>query len=64
MLPLLKQEMVGMRDLVSNVRDAQDAALSKPYLLETLIDRDVDGHEYMRQLREEKEQPLLLLKAG
>lgn len=40
-----------MRDLVSNVRDAQDAALSKPYLLETLIDKEVDGHEYMRQLR-------------
>lgn len=60
---LLKQEMVSMRDLVSNIRDAQDAAMSKPYLLEMLMDRDIDGHEYMRQLREEKEQPLLLLRA-
>lgn len=60
---LLRQEMFVMRDLVSNVRDAQDAALSKPYLLETLIEREVDGYEYLRQLREEKERPLLLLNA-
>lgn len=61
---LLQQELVGMQELVSNIRDTQDAALSKPYLLETMIEREIDGYQYLRQVREEKERPLLLLQAS
>lgn len=60
---LRKGELTHMRQLVNNVRDAQDAALSKPYLLETLIAKDVDGYEYMQRLKNEKYQPILLVPA-
>lgn len=61
---LLRQELVGMRSLVNNLRDVQDAAASKPYLFETLIEKEIDGYEYMRAITNEKEQPLLLIEAG
>lgn len=60
---LRKQELTHMRQLVNNVRDAQDAALSKPYLLETLIANKVDGSEYMQRLRDEASHPILLVRA-
>jgi len=60
---LLRQELVGMRNLVNNLRDIQDAATSKPYLMETLIERGIDGYEYMQAISKEKEQPLLLITA-
>lgn len=61
---LLKQELVGMRSLVNNLREVQDAATSKPYLMETLIERGIDGYEYVQAIRNEKEQPLLLIEAS
>lgn len=47
--------------LVQGVRDATDAALTKPHLLETLIEKEIDGYEYIKTLREEKNQPIYLL---
>ena len=61
---LLRQELVGMRDLVSNLRDVQDAAMSKPYLMETLIEREIDGYEYVKAITNENERPLLLIEAS
>lgn len=61
---LLKQELIGMRNLVNNLRDVQDVAASKPYLVETLIEREIDGYEYMKQITNEKERPLLLFEAS
>ncbi|PLW68445.1 hypothetical protein [Pseudohalioglobus lutimaris] len=61
---LLRNELPKMRTLVSGVRDAQDAAHSKPYLLDTLIENKIDGYEYMLAIREERERPILLLKAS
>lgn len=52
-----------MTALVQALRDATDAALTKPYLLNTLIEKDIDGFEYIKALREEKQNPLYLLNA-
>lgn len=60
---LLKQELVGTRNLVNNLRDIQDVAASKPFLMETLIERGIDGYEYMQAIRNEKEQAILLIEA-
>jgi hypothetical protein len=56
-------ELEGIKALVNNLREAQDAALSKPYLIQTLIDKEIDGYQYIKQLHEEKDRPLLLLSA-
>ena len=50
-----------MKELVNGVRDAQDAAFTKPYLLNTLVEQGIDGRAYITALREEKEHPLLML---
>ena len=52
---LLRQELVGMHELVNHVREVQDAALSKPYLIKTLIDREIDGYEYIQAVANEKQ---------
>lgn len=44
------------------LRDATDAAASKPYLLDYLRTRRIDGGEYIASLEREKEHPLLILK--
>jgi len=61
---LLKQELLGMQNLVGNLRDVQDASSSKPYLMETLIEREIDGYEYMQAITNEKEQAFLLIETG
>lgn len=53
-----------MQKFVSNVRDIQDSMNSKPYLIETLISKKMDSFEYLRQLREQKSEPLLLMPAN
>ena len=61
---LLRDELDSMRTLVMNLRDLQDAASSKPYLMETLIKRNIDSHEYMQRVISEEEHPILLLEAN
>lgn len=58
---LLREELPKMHTFVQGLRDSQDAALSKPYLLDTLIEQEINGYEYMRVLREEKNEPIYLL---
>jgi len=53
-----------VRELINGIRDAQDAAFTKPYLLNTLIEKDIDSRSYVTALREEHEHPLVLLKAA
>ena len=43
------------------LRDASDAALSKPYLIDYLRTRRINGADYIGALEEEKNSPLLLL---
>jgi uncharacterized membrane-anchored protein YhcB (DUF1043 family) len=58
-----QRELKRMKELIENVRDIQDAAACKPLLFQTLIDRNVDGRQYMQLIREESDRPLLLLPA-
>ena len=53
-----------MRDLVESIRDTQDAAASKPYLIDTLMSRGIDGPNYMKAIKGEANQPILLLECG
>ena len=53
-----------MQRFVSNVRDIQDGMNSKPHLMETLISKKVDSFEYLRQLRQHQNEPLLLMPAN
>ena len=50
-----------MEKLVHGFREAQDIALSRPYLIQSLAEQGVSGPAYIRTLREEKEHPLLVL---
>jgi hypothetical protein len=46
------------------LRDATDAAAGKPYLIDYLRTRKIDGRDYIASLEREKEQPLLILKVA
>lgn len=59
----LKKVQSNMKTLLTGIRDATDAAYTKPHLIETLMRRKIDGREYLQLLRTEKEQPLVLLAA-
>ncbi len=58
----LRQNQLEVKALVQGVRDVSDAALTKPFLIETLIEKGVAGHDFILALKEEKEHPLLLLR--
>lgn len=47
--------------VVRVLRDASDAASSKPYLIDFLRTRRIDGGEYIQSLEKEKNSPYLLL---
>lgn len=51
------------RATVNILRDATDAAHSKPFLLDYLRIRRIDGPTYIDRLEYEKEQPMLILSA-
>ena len=53
-----------MQRFVGNVRDIQDGINSKPYLVEILISKKIDGFEYLGQLRQQKSEPLLLMRTN
>lgn len=59
----LKNVQVEMKQVVQGLREATDSMLTRPHLLETLMNKGIDGRQYMAALREEKERPLLLLEA-
>ncbi|MBT3919368.1 MAG: hypothetical protein HOF24_03160 [Flavobacteriaceae bacterium] len=50
-----------MKELVQGIREATDSALTKPYLIQSIIEKEIDGKEYLNRLREEKEHPILML---
>lgn len=50
-----------MNPLVQAIRDVTDAALTKPFLIETLIEKGIGGRDFISALRDEKEHPLLFL---
>jgi hypothetical protein len=46
------------------LKDITDAAATKPYLIDYLHSRRIDGPSYLARLEGEKERPLLMLKVG
>jgi len=58
----LRRNQLEMTDLVHGVRDVTDAALTRPFLIEALIEKGISGHDFISALRGEKEHPILLLK--
>lgn len=58
---VLRQNQHEMNSLVQAIRDVTDAALTKPFLIETLIEKGIGGRDFILALRDEKEHPLLLL---
>lgn len=58
-----KQSKSEILALIEGVREAQDAAFTKPVLLNTLIEKEIDSHKYLMTLREEEKHPILTLDA-
>jgi hypothetical protein len=58
----LCQDLFAIKSLVQGIRDITDVALTKPFIIETLIEQGIDGHNFVTMLKEEKERPLLLLR--
>lgn len=52
----------GIENLVTGLRDVTDAALTKPNLIEELDVRGISGADYIRSLKDETEEPIVLLK--
>lgn len=58
----LRNHQLQMKELVQGVRDITDAALTKPMLIENIIEQGISGHEFISMLKNEKEYPLLLVR--
>lgn len=56
----LRREHTKMQASVQAIREMQDASATKPLLLDELIERGIDGRQYLDQIRHEKTEPLLL----
>ncbi len=56
-----KQSNKEVLPFIQGIRDAQDTAFTKPILLKTLIEKEIDSHKYLMTLREEKQNPILML---
>lgn len=50
------------RRLVAAMREFQDVSETRPLLLERLIERNIDGRDYVATLRETRDAPAVLLK--
>jgi hypothetical protein len=59
---VLRNHQLQMKELVQGVRDITDAALTKPMLIENIIEQGISGHEFISMLKNEKEHPLLLVR--
>ena len=59
---VLRNHQLQMKELVQGVRDITDAALTKPMLIENIIEQGISGHEFISMLKNEKENPLLLVR--
>jgi len=56
-----RETIARFEAIVAGVRDSHETIVCKPMLLETLVARDIDGLEYVTQLRAEKQEALLAL---
>jgi hypothetical protein len=61
---IFRQSKIQMDILIQGIRDITDSALTKHFLIEAIIEKEISGRDYIRALREENEHPLLLLRHG
>ena len=61
---LLRQELRSMDKLVNSLRDLQDAAWSVPFLFDTLMQRSIEGREYINSITKEENEPILVIEAS
>lgn len=54
---------VGLKNMVNALRDITDAAMTKPLLIEDLRRQGISGPEYVQAVRDERSQPVVLLRA-
>lgn len=59
----LKEKHTETKQLVRSIRDAQDSALTRPMLIDTLIEKGISGRAFVNQLEAENEHPILCLVA-
>ena len=59
---MFHKKQIEINALVHGVRDITDAALTKPSLIESLIDKGISGHDFIETIRNEKDHPILLLR--
>ncbi|TDE39836.1 hypothetical protein [Antarcticimicrobium sediminis] len=59
-----RREIEPARQFTAAIREFQDLSETRPLLIETLIEKRLNGRDYIEQLRAEKETPLLLLPAA
>lgn len=57
-----RNKTTGVKNLVTGLRDVTDAAMTKPILIEELDARGIPGHHYIRSLKDETEEPVVLLR--
>lgn len=57
-----RREIGPARQFTEAVREFQDLSETRPLLIETLLEKRINGRDYIEQLRAEKEQPVLLLR--
>ena len=57
----IRKRLPEMRSFVWRLREFQDLFQTKPFLIETLIDRQIDGREYISSLRDENQQAVVML---
>lgn len=60
----LRNNLVRIRPLVQSLRDTQDCLASTPELIKTLMQRQIDGAEYLRAAKSNTDDPLLILDAN
>jgi hypothetical protein len=59
---IFHKKRLAINTLVQGIRDITDAALTKPFLIQSLIDQGIGGHGFIETVRNEKEHPILLLR--
>jgi hypothetical protein len=61
---LLRSRMIDTKNIVTSIRDVQEVTETLPYLIDTLIEKEIPGPEFFNRLSEEKTEPILYLNAG
>lgn len=63
-----KLSLIGYKQensfIINTLKDITDVAATKPYLIDYLRTQQINGSDYLEQLENEKERPLLMLQVA